>query len=138
MKLFRFQKDPINAAEFRKQTGSASDGAVVSFDGFPRGDTNGKKVLYLEYELYESMAEKEMKKIIDEAMNRWPVTDCIVVHRYGRVEIGETSILICVSAPHRGEAFDACRYIIDTVKKTVPIWKKEFYTDGSVWKSDRI
>jgi len=83
------------------------------------------------------MAVKELKKIAEEAVSRWSVTNCIVVHRFGTVGIGEPSILIAVSSPHRDAAFQAVRYIIDTVKKTVPIWKKEYYSDGEIWVSDR-
>lgn len=138
MKKIGFQTDPIDIASVYAEIGQKSDGALVSFIGFPRSDSNGKTVTHLEYELYEGMAQKEMVKIVDDAMAKWPITDCVVIHRYGRVEIRETSIIICVSSPHRDESFQATRYIIDTIKKTVPIWKKEFYTDGSTWKSDRI
>jgi molybdopterin synthase catalytic subunit len=90
-------------------------------------------VRYLEYEAYEEMAQPLMEEIVVEARRRWPVTDVRVVHRLGRLEIGEPSVAIAVTAPHRGAAFDACRYAIDTLKATVPIWKKEFYADGAVW-----
>lgn len=137
MKAFRFQTQLIDIAGAYEEVGKREDGAILSFVGVPRAESNGKTVTHLEYEIYEDMAGKEMEKIINEAINLWPVTDCLVIHRYGRVEIGEASILICVSSPHRDEAFKAVRFIIDTIKKTVPVWKKEFYTDGSQWVSDR-
>lgn len=137
MKTIRFQTEPIDIAMGCAETGQDKDGAVVIFVGRPRNNLDGKTVTHLEYEIYEEMASKEMEKILDEVLARWPVTDCLVVHRYGRVEIGEASILICISSPHRDEGFQAVRFVIDTIKKTVPIWKKECYADGSEWISDR-
>jgi len=136
MKLIRFQTEPI-AADY-SEIGSGKDGALVTFIGRPRSDSNGKTVTHLEYEIYQEMAKKEAEKILDEALNRWDITDCLVIHRHGRVEIGETSILICISSPHRDEGFQACRFIIDAIKKTVPVWKKECYTDGSSWISGSL
>ena len=137
MKKVVFQTKPIDITEGSTQTGQDKDGSVLIFVGRPRVDSNGKSITHLEYDIYEDMASSEMNKIVDEAMERWSVTDCLVVHRYGRVEISEASILICVSSPHRDEGYQASRFIIDTIKKTVPIWKKECYTDGSEWISDR-
>lgn len=108
-------------------------GALVTFDGIVRNHARGRRVRYLEYESYGSMAEREMEKIRAEALDRWPLTGLLIVHRLGRLEIGESSVFIAVSAAHRGDAFDACRYTIDTLKQTVPIWKKEHYDDGEVW-----
>ncbi|MCL2025256.1 MAG: molybdenum cofactor biosynthesis protein MoaE [Leptospirales bacterium] len=136
MKIIRFQAEPIAADH--PEIGDAKDGALVTFIGRPRNHSNGKTVTHLEYEIYQEMAEKETEKILDEALERWNITGCLVIHRHGRVEIGETSILICVSSPHRDEGFQACRFIIDTIKKTVPVWKKECYTDGSSWVSDSL
>ncbi|MDR3238100.1 MAG: molybdenum cofactor biosynthesis protein MoaE [Spirochaetia bacterium] len=133
----RFQKEPIDISAACFQTGGGDDGSVVIFIGQPRRESNGKTVTHLEYEIYEEMAQKEMKKILGEAAGRWPVSGCLVIHRYGRVEIGEASIVIRVSSPHRDEGFQASRFIIDTIKKTVPVWKKECYNDGSSWVSDR-
>jgi molybdopterin synthase catalytic subunit len=138
MKKFHFQTDPIDIASVYSEVGQKVDGAIVSFIGCPRMKSNDREVTHLEYEIYEEMAESELGKIIDEAMKRWPITDCSVIHRHGRVLIGETSIIICASSPHRDEAFQAVHFIIDTIKKTVPVWKKEFYTDGSMWISDRM
>jgi molybdopterin synthase catalytic subunit len=98
-----------------------------------RDHNQGRAVLHLEYEAYEEMALTELGSIEAEARRRWPVTDLRILHRLGRMEIGETSVAVAVAAPHRAEAFEACRFAIDTLKQTVPIWKKEFYADGAVW-----
>ncbi len=127
------QKEPLNESELFKTCGTDADGALVVFAGRARNISEGKRVLYLEYEAYEPMAVRELQKICKTAIDRWKLSQCVVVHRYGRVEIGEASILIGVSSPHRKEAFEAAMYIIDTIKQTVPIWKKEYYEDGSVW-----
>lgn len=131
------QKEPIDIQMIIGEASSDADGALVTFTGMARNHSGGSSVTRLEYECYDSMARKELEKIGSDALARWPVNNCIIVHRFGVVEIGESSILIAVSSPHRDEAFQAARYIIDTIKKTVPIWKKEFYPDGSVWVSDR-
>ena len=109
------------------------DGAIVIFDGIVRNNTRGRPTFYLDYEAYETMALKQMESLASEARTRFNVRAVSIVHRLGRLEIGETSILIVVAAAHRGPAFDACRWIIDTLKKTVPIWKKEYFEDGVVW-----
>ncbi len=138
MKRILLQQEPIDVAALAASVGTPDDGAVLTFVGTARRLSQDKEVMYLHYEVYESMAARELEKIIDEAAAKWPVSDCCVVHRYGRVNIGEASIFIGVSTPHRDDGFKALRYIIDTIKKTVPIWKKEFYADGSVWVSERI
>src|SRR4051794_12776538 len=109
------------------------DGAALVFDGVVRNQTRGRRTLYLNYEAYEEMALKELEKLAASALQKFEVRDVAIVHRLGRLEIGETSVLIVVAAAHRGPAFDACRWIIDTLKKTVPIWKKEYFEDGAVW-----
>jgi len=109
------------------------DGAVVIFDGVVRDNTRGRRTLYLDYEAYEAMALKQMESLAVEARTRFGVRGASIVHRLGRLEIGETSVLIVVAAAHRSAAFEACRWIIDTLKKTVPIWKKEYFEDGAVW-----
>lgn len=108
-------------------------GAVVTFDGVVRSQARGRKVTHLFYEAYPPMAVKEMEKIRQEAMRRWPVRKMTIVHRIGRLEIGESSVVIAVSSAHRADAFEACRFAIDRLKTTVPIWKKEHYQDGEVW-----
>ena len=110
-----------------------ADGAVCLFLGVVRNENGGRAVKHLEYEAYEDMARPLMEEIEAEARRRWPVTDVRIVHRLGRLEIGEPSVAVSVTSPHRAAAFEACRYAIDTLKATVPIWKKEFYADGAVW-----
>jgi molybdopterin synthase catalytic subunit/molybdopterin converting factor small subunit len=110
-----------------------ADGAIVVFDGIVRDNTRGRKTLYLDYEAYEEMALAEMRKLAAEAQERFAVDRVGVVHRLGRLEIGESSIVIVVTSAHRGAAFDACRWLIDTLKRTVPVWKKEHFADGAVW-----
>jgi molybdopterin synthase catalytic subunit len=108
-------------------------GAVVAFDGTVRDHSRGRRTLFLDYEAYEPMALRELEKLAQQAREKFAVCDVVIVHRTGRLEIGETSVLIAVSAAHRAAAFDACRWIIDTLKHTVPIWKKEYFEDGAVW-----
>jgi len=112
---------------------SPANGALCLFVGVVRNENGGRAVTHLEYEAYEEMAVREMEAIEAETRRRWPVTDVRIVHRLGRIEIGEASVAVVVASPHRGEAFEACRFAIDTLKRTVPIWKKEFYADGAVW-----
>jgi molybdopterin converting factor subunit 1 len=109
------------------------DGAIVMFDGVVRNNSRGRKTLYLDYEAYEEMALKQMEELVTEALRKFPVRDARIVHRLGRIEIGESSVFIAVASAHRAAAFDACRWLIDTLKKTVPIWKKEYFEDGAVW-----
>ena len=110
-----------------------ADGAAVIFEGVVRDNTRGRRTLYLDYEAYEAMALKQMESLAAEARARFGVRAAAIVHRLGRLEIGETSVLIVVAAAHRDAAFEACRWIIDTLKKTVPIWKKEYFEDSAVW-----
>lgn len=110
-----------------------SDGAVVTFDGIVRDNSRGRRTLFLDYEAYEPMAARELEKLATEAMGRFRIRDVSIVHRVGRLEIGETSVAIVVAAAHRAAAFEACHWVIDTLKKTVPIWKKEHFADGAVW-----
>ncbi len=107
-------------------------GAVVTFAGNVRDNARGRKVLYLEYEGYAPLAEKQLQKLIDEVESRWGVK-CAVQHRLGRLEIGECSVGVAVASAHRGEAFEACRWLMDTLKETVPIWKREFFEGGDHW-----
>ena len=123
----------IAAARSRLRGG---EGAVLTFEGVVR-NTKGQEVSYLEYGSYRAMALRELQKISDEVQTRWNLP-CAITHRLGRVEIGEASIVICVASPHRAESFEACRYAIDTLKKSVPIWKKETARDGSWWVEDPL
>src|SRR5579884_2911716 len=109
------------------------DGAAVVFEGIVRNHTRKRRTLYLDYEAYEDMAIKELESLATQALAEFAIRDVAIVHRLGRLEIGETSVLIVVASAHRGAAFDACRSIIDTLKRTVPIWKKEYFEDGAVW-----
>jgi molybdopterin converting factor subunit 1 len=109
------------------------DGAAVVFEGVVRNQTRGRKTLYLDYEAYEEMALQQMEGLAEQALQQFQVREVALVHRLGRLEIGETSVLIVVASAHRAAAFEACRWLIDTLKRTVPIWKKEYFEDGAVW-----
>ncbi len=135
MKLCTLQYEPIDVDALLAQCTNPSDGAVVCFIGRPRNIDNGREVLYLEYEAHQSMAIKELTTIMQKALKQFTINDCIVVHRLGRVDIGQASVVIIVTAMHRKEAFNASQFIIDELKKSVPIWKKEYFNDGSQWKS---
>ena len=126
-------RDRIDTESVAERLKRPADGAMVIFDGVVRDHTRGRHTLYLDYEAYEAMALKQMESLAVEARARFGVRGSSIVHRLGRLEIGETSVLIVVAAAHRGAAFEACRWIIDTLKKTVPIWKKEYFEDGAVW-----
>ena len=126
-------REPIDAESIVAAAKEGEDGAVVVFDGIVRNNSRGRQTLYLDYEAYEEMAAKTMEELAREARSRMGVRSVTIVHRLGRLEIGETSVLIVVASAHRAEAFEACRWLIDTLKKTVPIWKKETFADGSVW-----
>ena len=111
----------------------AEDGAAVVFEGVVRDSSRGRRTVCLDYEAYEDMAVKQMEELAEQARSRFPIRDVAILHRLGRLEIGETSVLIVVASAHRAAAFDACRWLIDTLKRTVPIWKKEYFEDGVVW-----
>lgn len=133
--MVRLTRDPIDLAAL---TGAASgDGALCLFVGLVRDHNRGRTVVRLEYEAYEEMALPLMQEIAAETGRRWPVTDVRIVHRLGSLDVGEPSVAVAVASPHRDEAFAACRYAIDTLKATVPIWKKEFYSDGEEWQDER-
>jgi molybdopterin synthase catalytic subunit len=123
----------IDAEKIIAETKSGDDGAVVVFDGIVRNHTRGRRTLHLDYEAYEEMALRQMRELGVKARERFGVRQVTMVHRLGRLEIGETSVLIVVASAHRSAAFEASRWLIDTLKQTVPIWKKETFADGSVW-----
>jgi molybdopterin synthase catalytic subunit len=129
--MVRLQHEPIDLAALHAV--SPKDGALCLFVGVVRNENGGRPVLRLEYEAYEEMALPLMAEIEAEVKGRWPVTEVRMVHRLGPLAIGEASVAVAVASPHRAEAFAACRYAIDTLKAKVPIWKKEFYADGSLW-----
>lgn len=126
-------REAIDGQSAVEKTKHPEDGAAVVFDGVVRDNTRGRCTLYLDYEAYEEMALKQMEELATQALVRFQVRDVAIIHRLGRIEIGETSVLIVVAAAHRAAAFDACRWLIDTLKRTVPIWKKEHFEDGAVW-----
>jgi len=126
-------RDVIDNTQVTAAAKNPQDGAVSVFDGIVRNNTRGRKTLYLVYEAYEEMALKQMDELCERAMSTFGVREARIVHRLGRLEVGETSVLIVVASAHRAAAMDACRFLIDSLKKTVPIWKKEFFEDGVVW-----
>ncbi len=131
--MVEITQQPIATDAILAAVKAGGDGAVCLFDGIVRDNTKGRKTLYLDYEAYEEMALRQMGELRVEAMTRFGVREIAVVHRLGRLQVGETSVLIAVASAHRGAAFDACRWVIDTLKKTVPIWKHEQFADGAVW-----
>ena len=126
-------REPIDLAGVQAEVKAGGDGAVCVFDGIVRDNTRGRATLHLDYEAYEEMALKQMMELRTEAIAKFGVREVAIVHRLGRLVVGETSVLIVVSSAHRGAAFEACRWVIDTLKKTVPIWKKEQFVDCAVW-----
>ncbi len=131
--MFKVVEGPIDGLDLASEVRTDEDGAVVTFHGVARRYSRGREVVHLEYEAYPEMAEKVMAEIGDEVTTRWPVSKVAIVHRTGVLRIGEASVIIAVSSPHRGEAFAACQYAIDRLKQLVPVWKKEVWSDGSQW-----
>jgi molybdopterin synthase catalytic subunit len=127
-------REPVDVAAL--QDVASRDGALCLFVGVVRDENEGRRVLRLEYEAYEDMALPLMEEIAAEARRQFGVGEVRIVHRLGRLEIGEVSVAVAAASPHRAEAFAACRYAIDTLKARVPIWKKEFYADGAVWRDE--
>jgi molybdopterin synthase catalytic subunit len=126
-------RQPIDAERLMAAVKQGEDGAVVVFDGIVRNNSRGRQTLYLDYEAYEEMAAKQMRALAAEVRTRFGVRQVTLIHRLGRLAVGETSVFIAVASAHRAQAFEACRWLIDTLKKTVPIWKKETFADGAVW-----
>ena len=133
MDFFELTTDPIDINEVARRVVPTECGATVTLDGYVRKFTKGRESLHLFYEAYAPMALKEMEKLIDQAKRDFEIAHVGIVHRLGRLEIGETSVVISVAAPHRKAAFAACEWLIKELKRTVPIWKKEVYADGEVW-----
>lgn len=129
----KISADPLNIPACIERVRSPSCGGIDVFIGTVRGMTKGEKVIRLEFEAYENMALNEMKKIAEQALNKWPVENILIHHRTGVLQIGEVPVVIAVAAAHREDAFNACRYAIDTLKHTVPIWKKEVFEDREIW-----
>jgi len=129
----RLVRDTIDIQALRRDIARPEDGAVVTFEGVVRNHARGRKVLYLEYHAYESMALKKLEELESDVRSRFAIRDIAIVHRLGRLEHGDCSVAIVVAGAHRSPAYEASRFAIDTLKKTVPVWKKEFYEDGEVW-----
>jgi molybdopterin synthase catalytic subunit len=136
--LFEITEEPVSTDEVAGRLADPANGAVVTFIGVVRGVTGGRETLYLEYEAYPEMAEKTLRQIADEVRARWTeVRAAAIVHRVGRLEIGETAVVIALAAAHRAQTFDALRYTIDRIKEITPIWKKEVWADGAEWRSEQ-
>ncbi|HKW61555.1 MAG TPA: molybdenum cofactor biosynthesis protein MoaE [Candidatus Acidoferrum sp.] len=136
--IIELVREPIDHFPLIRHIRAPEDGAIVTFDGFVRNQSHNRATLYLDYEAYESMALSKMREIAAELHEKYRIHRVAIVHRLGRLEIGETSVFIAVSAPHRAPAFDACRFAIDTLKRNVPIWKKEYFEDGAVWADGEL
>ena len=133
MDFFELTTDPIDISSAARRVVPPECGATVTLDGYVRKFTKERETLHLFYEAYEPMALKEMQKLIDQAKRDFEISHVGIVHRLGKLEIGETSVVISVAAPHRKAAFAACEWLIRELKRTVPIWKKEVFEDGAVW-----
>ncbi|GAC1479288.1 MAG: molybdenum cofactor biosynthesis protein MoaE [Candidatus Dormibacteria bacterium] len=135
--LIALREERLHPAAIGDSIRTESDGALITFAGVVRSGSRGKQVKALVYEAYGAMAQRQMEQLAEQARGRWPIRDLAMVHRLGHVVVGEVSVVIAVAAPHRGEAFDACQWPIYELKRTVPIWKKEIYTEGEAWIDDR-
>ena len=131
--VIQITRDALDRDALLAAVSNPGVGGIVIFEGVVRDNARGKQIRYLEYDVYPEMAIQQIRAILAEAEKRWGVDRIAVAHRIGRIEIGEASVIIVVATPHRAEAFEACRYIIDTLKTTVPIWKKEVATNGEEW-----
>jgi molybdopterin synthase catalytic subunit len=131
--LFAITSEPLDPKPLVEAVRRDESGAVALFYGVVRNENLGRTVRYLEYDAYEAMALKKLREVADEVSAKFPITGIGALHRIGRLEIGETSLLVAVSSAHRKEAFEACHYAVDRIKKTVPVWKREVWDDGSEW-----
>jgi molybdopterin synthase catalytic subunit len=131
--LIEITAGPLSPEPFLQHVRRDDSGAVALFLGVVRDNNLGRRVLYLEYDAYPEMAERKLREVAEEALARWPITDVAIAHRTGRLEIGETSLLVAVSSPHRHDAFAACHHIVNRIKEIVPIWKKEVWEGGEAW-----
>lgn len=132
--IFEITREPIDKTGLERRLLTGGAGAVVTFDGVVRNQTGGRPVVSLQYEAYPQMAVREMRKIGEEIRERWPDVERIgIVHRFGELQITESSVVIVITSPHRRVAFEACHFAIDRLKQTVPIWKKEIFEDGEAW-----
>jgi molybdopterin synthase catalytic subunit len=131
--MFAITTDPLDPGPLVAAVRRDDAGAIALFFGVVRNENMGRRVQYLEYDAYPEMALKKMREVADEVRAKFPIAEIGVMHRIGRLEIGETSLLVAVSSGHRREAFEACHYAVDRIKQIVPIWKKEVWDDGSEW-----
>ena len=131
--MIKITNEPLNPEEITAQVRRDSNGAVITFLGTTRDFSEGRNVEYLEYEAYQPMAENMLQQIADELREKWDIADFAVAHRVGRVDIGEISLVVALSSPHRQQAFEAGQYVVDRIKQLVPIWKKEAFEGGQVW-----
>mgnify|MGYP001213691625 FL=1 len=131
--MIKLTDKPIDPHKYTPLVGNDINGAIVTFLGTTRLYNNGRKVLHLEYSAYKDMARKKLRELCTDVEHRWSITDVTIIHRLGHVDIGEISLFVALSTPHRQEAFDACQYIVDKLKLTVPIWKREVFEDGYAW-----
>jgi molybdopterin synthase catalytic subunit len=129
--MFKVTLEPLSVQQVNDLVKRPTDGAIVTFDGIVRNNFEGRAVRCLEYEAYAEMAEKKLAEIGEEVRRKFPVGEIAIVHRLGKLEIGDSSIVVAVAAPHRQAAFEACAYAMERVKAEVPIWKKEFFADGA-------
>ena len=131
--LISITADPLDPQPFIEHVRRDESGAVALFLGVVRNTNLGRRVLHLEYDAYPQMAEKKLREIAEEIMTRWPISDIAIAHRTGHLEVGETSLVVVVSSPHRREAFEACQHAVDRIKEVAPIWKKEVWEGGEAW-----
>ena len=131
--MIEISNGPLDPESITTRVRQHSNGAVVTFLGTTRDSTDGRRVLHLEYEGYRPMTDRKLEEVRDEIRDRWSIEDVAIAHRLGRLEIGDISLVVAVSSPHRADAFAACNYAVDRIKQVVPIWKKEFFEDGEVW-----
>ena len=136
--MFAITSEPLDPAPLVEAVRRDEAGAIALFYGIVRNENLGRTVLYLEYDAYPEMAIKKMREVADEVRAKFPVTGVGVLHRVGRLEIGETSLLVAVSSGHRKEAFDACHYAVDRIKQIVPVWKKEVFEGGEEWVEGHV
>jgi len=131
--LISITADPLDPQPFIEHVRRDESGAVAIFLGVVRNNNLGRRVLHLEYDAYPQMAEKKLRQVAEEIMSRWPISDIAIAHRTGRLRIGETSLVVVVSSPHRREAFEACQHAVNRIKEVAPIWKKEVWEGGEAW-----
>ncbi len=135
--MIEITSNPLSPDSIAAALSRAGNGALVLFTGMVRSPSQGKEVLFLEYEAYSDMAEKKLRQIVEEMRYKWQLHDVSISHRVGKLAVGDAALVVAVAAPHRREAFDACQYAVDRVKDIVPIWKKEVYRNGEAWVEHR-